>query len=127
MIVLVRDELLYPPTWLASFRDLTLCVSVLYKCDILIESDVPDNFYTWLKPKGMLDFVKDFVRPGSERGVHLDTEARFRPTVSVDRIVPENTVHILELLSDYIPPVKRELGANALLSLKGIPVISKTA
>ena len=110
---------------LASFRDLTLCISVFYKCDILIESDVPDNFYSWLKRKGMLDFVADFVRPGSERGVHLDTEVRFRPTVTTDKIVPENTVHILELLSDYIPPVRRELGENALLSLKNIPVLSK--
>ena len=123
MILLIRDMLVFPPTWLPSFRDLTLCISVLYKkCDILIESDAPDNIYPWLKPQGTLDFVKDFVPPGKEKGVHLDTEVRFRPTVCVDQIVPENTVHILELLSDYIPPTK-EVSKRDFLSLKGIPVL----
>lgn len=124
MIVIIRDTLIEPPTWLASFRDLTLCLNVLYKCDILIESEIPDNFYPWLKPKGMLDFVADFVRPGEEKGIRLDTEVRIPPTVKVSRIIPENTVHILELLSDYIPPVKKDIGKNGFLSIKGIPVIS---
>jgi hypothetical protein len=124
MILLIRDALVYPPTWLASFRDLTLFVAVTFKCDILIESDNPDDIYPRLKRRGALDFVRDFVRPGTERGVHLDTETRFPPTVSVGKIVPENTIKILECLSDYIPPVRRELGANAYLAMNGIPLLT---
>lgn len=38
-----------------------------------------------------MDFVEDFIRPGSEDGVRLDTEFQFDPSIVTDRIVPENT------------------------------------
>ena len=99
MIVLIRDELVYPPTWLASFRDLTLYLSIFHKCDVLIESEKPDHFYPWLRERGALDYVKEFIRPGTEKGIHLDTETRFSPTLKVSCIVPENMMQILSGLS----------------------------
>ena len=36
-----------------------------------------------------MDFVDDFVSPGSEEGLRLDTEFQFDPSIVVDRIVPE--------------------------------------
>jgi len=38
-----------------------------------------------------MDFVDDFVRPGIEDGLRLDTEHVYNPSIVVDRIIPENT------------------------------------
>jgi len=91
MVLIIRDELLNPPTWLASFRDLTLICSMRLETDILIESADADVYYRWLKPKGAMDFVEDIVRPGSEDGLRIDTAYHLDPSIVVDRIVPENT------------------------------------
>ncbi len=94
MTLIIRDQLTCPPTWFASYRDLTLYCAVLLKLDIVLESDDPDPYYRWIKPRGGMDFVKDIVRPGSEPGVHLDIERQFPATIITDRIAPEN-VHRL--------------------------------
>ena len=91
MILIIRDELLNPPTWFSSFRDLTLICSMKLHTDIVIESEDIDLYYKWLKPRGGMDFVEDFVRPGMEEGLRLDTEFQYDPSIVVDRIVPENT------------------------------------
>lgn len=94
MILLIRDQLVCPPTWFASYRDLTLYCHVLLKLDIVIESEQADIYYRWIKPRGGMDFIEDFVRPGAEAGVHLDYEPHFPRTIVTDRIAPEN-VHQL--------------------------------
>lgn len=91
MILIIRDELLNPPTWFSSFRDLTLICSLRLRAEIVIESEDVDLYYKWLKPRGGMDFVDDFVRPGREEGLRLDTEFQFDPSIVIDRIVPENT------------------------------------
>jgi hypothetical protein len=94
MILLIRDQLTCPPTWFASYRDLTLYCAVLLKLDIVLESDDADTYYRWIKPRGGMDFVEDIIRPGSERGVRLDVARHFPGTIITDRIAPEN-VHRL--------------------------------
>jgi hypothetical protein len=94
MTLLIRDTLVNPPTWFASFRDLTLYCSVFLHDDVVIESNDADIYYRWIKPRGGMDFVEDFVRPGAEDGVHLDLAPNFPLTVVTDRIAPEN-VHRL--------------------------------
>lgn len=47
-----------------------------------------------MRPRGGMDFVEDFVRPGSEDGVHLDVELNYPCSIITDRIAPEN-VHRL--------------------------------
>jgi hypothetical protein len=94
MTLIIRDQLVNPPTWFASFRDLTLYCSIFLQLDIVVESDDIDTYYRWIKPRGGMDFVKQFVRPGSERGLHLDVAPNFPCTVVTDRIAPEN-VHRL--------------------------------
>jgi len=42
-----------------------------------------------------MDFVEDFVRPGSERGLRLDVDRRHPPMVVTDRIAPENMQRLL--------------------------------
>ena len=94
MTLLIRDQLTCPPTWFASYRDLTLYCAVFLKLDIVLESENPDPYYRWIKPRGGMDFIEDIVRPGSERGLHLDIERQFPQTIITDRIAPEN-VHRL--------------------------------
>lgn len=91
MVIIIKDELVNPPTWFSSFRDLTLLCTMRLRADIVIESEMADLYYKWLKPRGGMDFVEDFVRPGTESGLRLDTEFLLDPSIVIDRIVPENT------------------------------------
>lgn len=95
MTLIIRDALVNPPTWFASFRDLTLYCAVMLKLDIVIESEEVDIYHRWLRRRGGMDFVRDFVRPGSEAGLHLDTARVFPLTIVTDRIVPENTHELI--------------------------------
>lgn len=95
MTLLIRDQLTCPPTWFLSYRDLTLYCAVMLKLDVVLESDDPDRYYRWIRPRGGMDFVQDIVRPGSERGVHLDCERQFANTILTDRIAPENVGRLI--------------------------------
>ncbi|MBE2214953.1 MAG: hypothetical protein IAE82_13860 [Opitutaceae bacterium] len=95
MTLIIRDALVNPPTWFSSFRDLTLFCHIFLRVDTVIESEHVDLYYRWLKMRGGMDFVDDFVRPGSEDGVRLDTEHQFPRTIVTDRIVPENTQKLM--------------------------------
>ena len=94
MTLIIRDQLVCPPTWFASYRDLTLYCHIFCKMDIVIESESADTYYRWIKPRGGMDFIEDFVRPGSEFGPRLDLTRSTARTVVTDRIAPEN-VHRL--------------------------------
>ena len=94
MTLIIRDQLVNPPTWFASFRDLTLYCNVFLHDDIVIESDNPDPYVRYMRPRGGMDFVADSVRPGAEDGVHLDVEHNYPCSIITDRIAPEN-VHRL--------------------------------
>lgn len=98
MTLIIRDQLVNPPTWFSSFRDLTLYCHIFLRDDILIESDDPDPYYRWMRPRGGMDFVDDFVRPGAEDGVHLDVERNYPRTVVTDRIAPENVHSLIRLI-----------------------------
>lgn len=91
MTLIIRDSLVNPPTWFSSFRDLTLFCHLRLHLETVIESEDADVYYRWLKLRGGMDFVEDFVRPGAEDGVRLDFEPSFPRTVVTDRIIPENT------------------------------------
>ncbi len=95
MALVIRDQLVCPPTWFTSYRDLTLYCHVLLKLDIVLESDDADIYYRWIKPRGGMDFIADIVRPGSEPGLRLDLVATAPRTIITDRIVPENTHRLI--------------------------------
>lgn len=95
MTLIIRDQLTCPPTWLASFRDLTLFAHIFLHLDVVLESGDADLYYQWIKPRGGMDFIADIVRPGSEPGVHLDIETRYPGTVVTDRIAPENLAWLI--------------------------------
>ena len=94
MTLIIRDQLVCPPTWFASYRDLTLYCHVFLRQSIVIESEAADIYYRWIKPRGGMDFIEDFVRPGSEHGTRLDLASTAPFTIVTDRIAPEN-VHRL--------------------------------
>lgn len=94
MLLIIRDQLVNPPTWFASYRDLTLYYHVFLKGEVLIESYEPDYYISWLRQRGGLDFVEDFIKPGQEDGVRIDIEHNYPKTIITDRISPEN-VHKL--------------------------------
>jgi hypothetical protein len=98
MTLIIRDLLVNPPTWFLSFRDLTLYCHVFLKSDIVIESDEPDIYYRWIKPRGGMDFVEDFVRPGSEDGLRLDVEHNYPRSLVTDRIAPENVHRLIAMI-----------------------------
>jgi len=98
MTLIIRDQLINPPTWFASFRDLTLYCNIFLKVDIVIESDNPDPYVKFIRPRGGMDFIEDFVRPGSEDGLHLDVEHSYPRTVITDRIAPENVHRLIGLI-----------------------------
>lgn len=99
MTLIIRDVLVNPPTWFASFRDLTLYYSTFLRDEVVIEAEDVDPYYHWLKPRGGMDFVQDFVRPGSEEGIHLDVEHNYARTVVTDRIAPENVHRLIAQIS----------------------------
>jgi hypothetical protein len=98
MSLIIRDQLVTPPTWFSSFRDLTLYCNVFLHAEIVIESEDPDPYWKWLKARGGMDFIEDFVRPGSEDGVRLDIEPTYPCTVITDRIAPENVHRLIARL-----------------------------
>lgn len=52
MCLIIRDQLVSPPTWFASFRDLTLYCNVFLGAEIVIESEDPDPFWRWIRQRG---------------------------------------------------------------------------
>ncbi len=98
MSLIIRDQLVNPPTWFSSFRDLTLYCNVFLGAEIVIESADPDPYWRYMRPRGGLDFVEDFVRPGTEDGVHLDVEHNYPCSVVTDRISPENVHRLIAQL-----------------------------
>jgi len=99
MTLIIRDQLVNPPTWFPSFRDLTLYCHLFLRDDVLIESEDPDPYYRWMRPRGGMDFVEDFVRPGEEAGLRLDLEPSYPRTVVTDRIAPENVQRLIRMIS----------------------------
>jgi len=102
--LIIRDALVNPPTWFASFRDLTLFCTIILRIDIVIESDEVDTYYRWIRKRGGMDFIQDFVRPGSEDGLRLDTARVFPRTIVTDRIVPENAHNLIARIESRTAP-----------------------
>lgn len=93
--LIIIDQLINPPTLFGSFRDLSLFCRVFLNLYVLIESEDPDPYFRWLRERGGMDFVSDFVRPDTESGIFIDVDYNRSPTVVTDRIVPENLNRIL--------------------------------
>lgn len=99
MILIIRDVLINPPTWFLSFRDLTLYCNIFLKDDVVIESEQPDLYVEFMRRRGGMDFVEDFVRPGAEDGLRVDIAPNYPRTIITDRIAPENVHRLIGQIS----------------------------
>ena len=79
----------------------------MLRLDIVIESEEVDYYHHWIRRRGGMDFVQDFVRPGSESGLRLDTAHHFPRTIVTDRIVPENAHNLIARIEASSPPDHR--------------------
>jgi len=95
MTLIIRDQLVLPPTWFSSFRDLTLFSETFLKIEVIVETEDRDIYWRWLRPRGGMDFVRDFVPTGRENGIRLDVKHNYPLTVVTDRIAPENIHDLL--------------------------------
>jgi hypothetical protein len=93
--LIIRDQLVCPPTWFTSFRDLTLYCNTFLHQEILIESDDRDIYYQWIKTRGGMDFIEELVPIGIEKGIRIDFDNHYPRTIVVDRISPENLYHLI--------------------------------
>jgi hypothetical protein len=94
---MINAGLINPPSSVISFREVTMLLSVTLNFPILIEAEKEfvGDYYYWLKRLGGMDFVDDFVRPGSELGCRIDSEYRFPNTaIVVNEIVSDNVMMI---------------------------------
>ena len=105
-VVVIRDELALPPSWLTSFRDLTLYVKILTRADVVVETDDEDPIWKWLRSRGAMDYVDALVRTGTQAGIRVDNCScldRPSPDVLVDRIAIENLHTVIRKVSACTP------------------------
>jgi hypothetical protein len=101
MILLIDAELTNPPSTKSSFRDITLYCSIKYQIDVLLEckKEEIDIYYHWLKPS-YIDYIKDIVEIGKEKGIRLtNKQSLYKPSLIVDKLIPENSWNILKRIS----------------------------
>lgn len=74
MNLLISGELSAPPSEVSAFRSLTLYATIFKHMDCLVEvqKEEVDFYYKWLRNKYALDFVRQFVILGEEKGYRLE-------------------------------------------------------
>ena len=72
-LLLVDGHLVFPPTEVSVFRDITLYANVFKSYDVLIQTEPShvDTCYKYLKSCGAVDYVRDFVTPGETHGTYI--------------------------------------------------------
>lgn len=67
----INGDLVFPPSEVMVFRDVTLFTSVFIQTDLIIEinEQYKDTCYHYLKSVGAFDYVEDIVTPGESHGV----------------------------------------------------------
>jgi len=70
-IIIIKNDLIFPPSEISVFRDITLYTKVYTEHDVVIESEPHhvDTCYKYLTAHGAFDYVDDIIHPGEEAGV----------------------------------------------------------
>ena len=99
MRLLIDGKLALPPSSVSCFRDVTLYSSVFGQFEVLVEAKKKnrDMIWNWLRDRGAMDFVDDFVRPDHAHGVTLSY--RRNCNICVTRITANNLEFIINRLS----------------------------
>jgi hypothetical protein len=84
-VLIIDAELTAPPSEVILFRDITMYTNVFLDQKILVEchKEERDFYYKWLRNKCALDFVEDFVKTNTVKGLFLRKK---RGNINVDRI-----------------------------------------
>jgi len=95
--LIIRGELVNPPTSISCFRDLTLAASIFLHYNVIVEVFPKDPYYVYLKRTGAMDYVEDILLPGEEVGIRVDKDFIYSPTACVvDSINAYNLKIILQ-------------------------------
>lgn len=97
-LLVISDALVEPPTEVLPFRTITmLCHDHLgMECLLHTTQDMKDLFYQWMKPKGMLDYIKYILNEREwEEGVRVDVIGLYPHSIVVQSIRIENQLSLL--------------------------------
>ena len=99
MPVIVDARLTEPPSWVHSFRDTSMYISVFVEKEVLVEcgQSSKDIYYQWLKKYGALDFVEEIV--SADEGVIGFRIGLARANLVIDKLVPENLNMVFSCLN----------------------------
>lgn len=114
-MLIINGHLMFPPSEVSCFRDITLYVNVFIKTPVLVQADPAhvDSCYHYMLQTGSFDFVDDIVQPSQETGVVLsdtpphDIRVRKIWAGNLDRIVCEiqNRLRHYRQPGSGLPPV----------------------
>lgn len=70
-LVIIDSDLVFPPSEVSVFRDVTLYSTIYTDATVLIQSEQQhkDACYHYLKSLGAFDYVDEIILPGDEHGV----------------------------------------------------------
>ena len=97
-ILVIADALVEPPSEVLPFRTITMLSHDNLDMEILLHTtqEMKDVYYHWMKPKGMLDYIKYIINEREwEEGVRIDVLKYYPNTIVVKWIRIENQLSIL--------------------------------
>lgn len=114
-MLIINGHLMFPPSEVSCFRDITLYAHVFVKIPVLVqvEPEHVDTCYHYMKHTGSYDYVQDIVLPNQEHGVMLsdkpphDIRARRIWAGNLNRLVTEiqNRLKYYRHSIDGLPPL----------------------
>lgn len=97
-ILVIADALVEPPSEILPFRTITMLSHDNLGMEILLHTtqEMKDVYYHWMKPKGMLDYIKYIINEREwEDGIRVDVLKCYPNTIVVKWIRIENQLFIL--------------------------------
>jgi hypothetical protein len=78
-MLIINGHLMFPPSEVSCFRDITLYVHVFVEVPVVVqvESKHVDDCYRYMKQTGSFDYVQDIIAPQTETGVILSDSAPY--------------------------------------------------
>lgn len=104
MKLIIREEVIEPPTNLTCFRDVTLYSTIFLGFDVLVETneDDLDAYYKFLRKNYCHDFVKAMVtRKEKESGLRMNVKREADVNIVVDGIHYNNYTDVLAKLASF--------------------------
>lgn len=76
-MLIINGNLIFPPSEVSCFRDITLYTHIYTNLPVLvqIESQHVDACYSYMRQTGSFDYVQDIITPDQETGMLLSDDA----------------------------------------------------